>query len=247
MDNATTTLDGLLNRRVMLKQPAQGYRVAIDTVFLAAAVPALAGDRILDMGCGVGGAMLCLAYRVPGITGLGIEIQSDLAKLCHDNIAQNVFASGLTIQESDITRLSPNLYGVFDHALMNPPYHDETKHDASVDIIKRTANTEKEGDLDLWIKSAAYALKPSGTLTLIHRADRRQDILLTLQNAFGEVEILPLLPKEGSAPKRLIIRARKNAFYALREYSPFILHKAAGGYTDASELVLRHSQKLAML
>ena len=35
-----TTLDGLLDGRVRLSQPTDGYRVAMDAVMLAAAVPA---------------------------------------------------------------------------------------------------------------------------------------------------------------------------------------------------------------
>ena len=57
--------DTLLGGRVRLRQPVAGYRAAIDPVFLAAAVPAVPGDRALDVGCGAGAAALCLAIRVP--------------------------------------------------------------------------------------------------------------------------------------------------------------------------------------
>ena len=62
---ATVSEGTLLGGRVKLRQPVAGYRVAIDPVFLAAAVPATAGDRILDIGCGAGAASVCLAARVP--------------------------------------------------------------------------------------------------------------------------------------------------------------------------------------
>jgi len=57
--------DGVLGGRLRLRQPTSGYRVAIDPVFLAAAVPAGPRDTVLDIGCGVGAAALCLAARVP--------------------------------------------------------------------------------------------------------------------------------------------------------------------------------------
>ncbi|MGB9154127.1 MAG: methyltransferase [Alphaproteobacteria bacterium] len=244
MTDIPTTLDGILNHRVTLEQPASGYRIAVDTILLAAAVPALAGDRILDMGCGVGGAMLSLACRVAGVIGLGLEIQSDLAALCRRNIERNIFASGLDVRHSDVTQLPPDLHGLFDHALINPPYHEEATHDVSRDAIKRTANTEKTGDLGLWINSAAFALKPSGTLTMIHRADRQEEILTHLQPAFGAITLLPLLPKKGEDPKRLILRARKDALYSVTQSHPLTLHKAEGGYTDSAEAALRHAQAL---
>ena len=237
-----TTFDGILNRRVTLEQPAQGYRVAIDTVLLAGAVPALAGDRVLDMGCGVGGAMLALACRVGGITGVGIDIQPDLVQLCRRNISRHDFAKGLKVIEGDVTQLAADLNGSFDHVLINPPYHDDARHDASPDKIKQTANMEKSGELEWWIESAAAVLRPSGILTIIHRADRKDEILACLQDAFGEVQLLPLLPREGQEAKRIILRARKSTLYSLRPCVPLVLHKEGGAYTEAAEAILRHCQ-----
>ena len=37
----------------------------------------------------------------------------------------------------------PRFAGVFDHVMMNPPYHDEARHDVSSNPQKRKANTEK--------------------------------------------------------------------------------------------------------
>src|SRR5580692_7243816 len=87
-----TSDDALLGGRVHLHQPAQGYRVAIDPVLLAAAVPAAEGDRVLDIGCGVGAASLCLAARVPGCRIVGLELQPALAQLAAENAARNAVA-----------------------------------------------------------------------------------------------------------------------------------------------------------
>ena len=64
-NNSGTTVDHLLNGRVALEQPRDGYRVAIDPVFLAAAVPAKSGNKILELGVGTGAAALCLLARIP--------------------------------------------------------------------------------------------------------------------------------------------------------------------------------------
>ncbi|MEL6264223.1 MAG: methyltransferase, partial [Pseudomonadota bacterium] len=61
------THDRLLGGRVGLTQPRQGYRAATDPVLLAAAVPAAAGETVLELGIGAGAAVLCLAARVPGL------------------------------------------------------------------------------------------------------------------------------------------------------------------------------------
>jgi hypothetical protein len=50
-EEPTFTEDHLLGGRIRLKQPAAGYRVAIDPVFLSAAVPAEPHQLVLDVGC----------------------------------------------------------------------------------------------------------------------------------------------------------------------------------------------------
>lgn len=236
-----TTIDGILNRRVMLEQPAKGYRVAVDTVLLAASVPAQAGERGLDLGCGVGGAMLCVAARVSGVVLTGMDVEADMVELCRRNIVRNGFTLDADVSAGDATTLHPAFAGRFEHVLMNPPYHDEARHDVSDDTQKRAANTEKSGDLAHWIAAAAHALKPSGCLTLIHRADREKDILVTLAAHFGAIELIPIAPKEGASAKRIIVRARKEAGGDLIRKPPFILHARDGSFTEDAESILRHA------
>jgi len=238
-----TTIDGLLDNRIKLEQQANGYRVAVDTVLLAAAVPAEPIDRVLELGCGVGGAMLCLASRVPSVAVMGVEIQHSLALLCRDNIVRNKIVADLCVQVGDATKLSPAFAGVFRHVMMNPPYHDEARHDASPQAQKRVANTEKEGDLPLWIANAAKSLRRKGSLTLIHRADRLDEIIKFLSPAFGKIEIYRILPKVGAEPKRVVVRAYKDTDSDIQSRD-FILHKADGGYTDEAEAILRKGEIL---
>lgn len=95
-----TTTDSLLGGRVVLRQPAHGYRAATDPVLLAAAVPAAAGDCVLDLGCGVGAAALCLAARVPGLRLSGLEVAPGLAALARANAAAN--GAEMTVHEGDV-------------------------------------------------------------------------------------------------------------------------------------------------
>src|SRR3954465_4114456 len=83
------TENALLGGRIRLLQPPRGYRVAVDAVLLAAAIDAAPGDRVLDLGAGVGAVGLCLAARVPGCAIVGIELQPGLAALAVRNAALN--------------------------------------------------------------------------------------------------------------------------------------------------------------
>ena len=75
----------LLDGRVRHDQPAAGHRTGIEPVLLAASIPARAGARVLEGGAGSGAALLCLAHRVPGIIGLGLEIDPALAAIASAN------------------------------------------------------------------------------------------------------------------------------------------------------------------
>ena len=78
-----------LGGRVRLWQPLSGYRAGVDPVLLAASVPATAGQTVLELGCGAGAAILCLAARVPGLHLTGVELQPAYADLARRNAAEN--------------------------------------------------------------------------------------------------------------------------------------------------------------
>ena len=236
-----TTLNGILNHRVTVEQPKHGFRIAVDTVLLAASVPAQAGQRVADFGCGVGGAMLCLGTRMPDVHVVGVEIQPDLAELCQRNIERNTMADRMNVVCGNIADFSGKN---FDHVMMNPPYHDEARHDVSDNISKRTANASAKKDLKLWIAKANEALTPDGMLTLIQRADRLDDIVVETSRYFGQIEILPIVPKKDAPSKRVLIRAQKHSIPEKIHCPPLILHRDDGAYTDEAEHILRHATRL---
>src|SRR5271155_1983195 len=89
--SSDVTDDTLLDGKVVFRQPATGYRAAIDPVLLAAAVPDAVQGRVLDLGCGAGAAMLCLARRRDDLHVVGLERDPKLAELARQNAASNGF------------------------------------------------------------------------------------------------------------------------------------------------------------
>ena len=86
-----TTTDDFLGGRIGVLQPKGGHRAGSDAVFLAAAVPARAGMRVLDVGAGVGVAGLCVLARVPSAELTAIEIDARLCALAAKNAERNGF------------------------------------------------------------------------------------------------------------------------------------------------------------
>ncbi|MDP4823359.1 MAG: methyltransferase, partial [Aestuariivirgaceae bacterium] len=96
-----TTDDGFLGGKLRILQPKKGFRAGVDSVFLAASVPARAGDKVVEAGTGPGVAALCLLARVPGIHLTGIEREAPSAALARENAARNGLM--LDVIEADIT------------------------------------------------------------------------------------------------------------------------------------------------
>ena len=234
------TEDALLGGRVRLLQPARGYRVAVDAVLLAAAIEARPGDRVLDLGAGVGSVGLCLAARVPDCRVIGIELQAEMAALAQRNIRLNGLADRVEVLQHDVARPLPPL-APFDHVATNPPYLAAAVADPSPIRSKALATVESSADLARWIAVATAAADPAGTVLMIHRRDRLEEAITLLQReGWGEVTVKALPPAA-----RILLRARRSRTLRRHESQPFVLHPPEGGYTPAAESVLRHAAPLA--
>ncbi|PKU22261.1 tRNA1(Val) (adenine(37)-N6)-methyltransferase [Telmatospirillum siberiense] len=238
--------DALLDGRVKFRQPVDGYRAAIDPVFLAAAVPAKDGQSVLDVGSGVGAASLCLAARVPGARLFGLEAQPPLVALARENIAMNGMTGRVESLIGSLQAPPPRLApGSFHHVMTNPPYQALDEGRASPHPGKAMANQEGEVDLAAWMRFAINMLQPKGTLVVVYRADRLDDLLAALNRRVGEIVILPLWPKAGRPAKRVLLRARKGVSSPVTLLPGMILHEEDGRYSASADAVLRHGAALA--
>jgi tRNA1(Val) A37 N6-methylase TrmN6 len=247
-DPLEITEDRILGGRIRLRQPKHGYRAAIDPVFLAASVPAVRGDRVLDLGTGVGAASLCLALREPGCRVSGIEINRDLVRLAADNIALNDMGSRVDVMVGDLIRPPSRLVpGSFHHVMANPPYAEEGQGTPPPDPGKARANVEGEATLVHWMRMALMMLRPRGTVTFIHRADRLDAILAELYGKAGGIVVYPLWPDRTSRPaKRVLVRAAKGSQTPFRLAAGLVLHESGGGYSQAADQVLRDGAPLPL-
>lgn len=232
--------DALLGGRVRLRQPRDGYRAAIDPVLLAAAIPAVAGERVLDLGCGAGAVFLCLLARCPELEVAAVERDPAMAALARANAALNGIAERVAVVEADVAGLPGDWRaGGFDHVVMNPPYLPAGRADPSPHPGRAAAGVEQSGDVAAWIDRARNCLRHKGRITLVQRADRLSDLLAALGHGFGEIVVFPLWPRPGRDAGRVIVTARKGVRTPLRLAAGLVLHGAAGGYTEAADAALR--------
>jgi tRNA1(Val) A37 N6-methylase TrmN6 len=243
----TFTEDRLLGGRVRLRQPANGYRVAIDPVFLAAAVPAEPQQSVLDVGCGAGAAMLCLAARVPHSRVVGLEMQRELVRLAGDNVILNGLETRISVMIGDLLHPPPRLSpGAFDHVMANPPYNDPGSAMPAAQPGKAVATIEGEADLAAWVRFSLTMVRPKGTVTFIHRADRIDALLAEIAGRAGEIVVFPLWPGENRAASRILVRARKQVAAPSRLAAGLVLHRPDGRPSERAEGVLREGRGLEL-
>jgi tRNA1(Val) A37 N6-methylase TrmN6 len=240
------TADRLLGGRVALRQPASGYRAAIDPVLLAAAVPARPGDHVLELGCGTGAAALCLLARVPDLNVTALERHPDLARFAKTNARANGAADRMTVNAGDL--LDPPgvvAAGGFDHAFANPPYLPAGAADAPADPLRAAANVEGVAGLADWVAALARLTRRKGTVTLIHRADRLPELLAEMRKVAGSLAICPLWPAVGKPAKRVLVQGRVGVGGPARLAPGLTLH-ADGGFTAAVRAVLEDAAPLPL-
>lgn len=239
------TADAFLDGRVRLRQSVDGYRAGIDAVLLAAALPARGQERLLELGCGAGAALLCAAFRLPDGRFTGVEKDPAMAALARDNAAANGMADRVDILQDDVGALLVKTS--FDQVFFNPPFFDTPGAIRPPRPEKRAAHLSGAAPLPVWIAAAAGALKPKGRLTLIHRAGRLAEILGLLDGRFGDVAVKPVHPRAGQPAKRVIVTARLGSRGPLTLLPPLVLHDDAGGkYSAGAEAILRGRAALAM-
>ena len=223
------TYDAFLGGRLHLHQT--GYKATNDAVFVAAAVPACAGQSVLDVGCGTGAVGLCLAARVPGIQLTGLDKDLQMLACAKENSEINHIPAQWVA--GDVQK-SQTLKGLqFDHVVSNPPYF---AHQPPRQQYAQAAHTDVP--LAVWLDFCVKHIRPKGTLTLIHRTESVAEILACLQGRVGRLTVFPLWAKDGQPSKRSLIQG------VLGSKQPFVLSPGlvlhnSKGFTEAAEQIMR--------
>ncbi len=217
-------------------------------MLLAAAVPAVAGQSVLDLGCGVGAAALCLGARVPGLHLAGIEVQARYADLARRNGIENRIT--LNVHTGDIAMMpAPLRQRSFDHVIVNPPYFHAQNRIPSPEIGRETAQA---GDTPLveWVDAATRRLAPKGRLSVILRADRLPDLMSAIDNRLGSIILWPFQARISRPARMILLTAQKGGRSAFILRNPLILHSGQRhdsdreSYTESVRMALRDARPL---
>ncbi|WP_315718819.1 MULTISPECIES: tRNA1(Val) (adenine(37)-N6)-methyltransferase [unclassified Bradyrhizobium] len=249
-DAAAISEDAVLGGRLRLRQPASGHRAGHDAILLAAATAARPGDRVVDLGAGVGTAGLAVATRVDGIRLVLIERDPDLAGLARDNARANDLRAEVAVLDVAADAAAFAAMGLgpdsIDVVLMNPPFHDAARHRASPDAARAAAHMATAATLEIWTRAARRMLKSGGVLTLIWRADGLGEVLAALGRGFGSLAIQPVHGQAGKPAIRILVRAVKGGRAPTRIWPGLMLNEATGVPNEDVLRVLEGQGALAL-
>jgi len=226
------TEDAFLGGRLRLMQKRTGHRAGHDAILLAAATEARAGDRVVDLGAGIGAAGLALARRVAGIGLNLVEIDPDLAELARANAVANAIAAETVVLDVTADAQAFAAHGLgpdsVDAMLMNPPFNDPARHRVSPDTARGTAHMATATTLSKWVHAARRILKSKGALTLIWRADGIAEVLSALDHGFGSLQVLPVHGEARGPANRILVRATKGGRAPTQIHPALMLNDESG-------------------
>ncbi len=234
--------DYLLNKKIKIFQPLNGYRASTDAILLSSMVTQVKqGNKILDVGSGTGPISLCLAERFKNLSPeiFGIDIQNELVELANLSAKENNF-NFLQFINADIRHNVPLKNCSFQHVITNPPYTD---HDLpSPNPSKATAHNMLDFSLTEWLKFCIKMTAPFGFFYIINRAEALNEIISTLYGKMGNMKIIPLFSKNNQNAKRVIVIAQKDSKAPTLIYKGITLHLENGNYSPEAEAILRHGK-----
>ncbi len=243
--------DAFLGGKLQILQPEKGYRAGIDAVLLAASVPASDGDTLFEAGIGTGVAAACLATRVPGTIITGVEIASRYALIAEENFKRNELHERVMVLKGDLCdsmrhdQVDWPAPGSVSHAYANPPFFVDSSVQAPADALRAQAHMLKAGELDNWVKVMANAVKPRGTVSIIHPASSLLTLLSAMGARLGGLTVLPLRARRNDAASRIIVRGTKGSKAPLRLLPGLVLHEAGSdAFVDEVDAVLRGGEGL---
>lgn len=228
----------LLGGAVSYLQPLSGHRSGLEPVLMAALVPARPGERVLEGGTGAGAGLLCLAARVPGLRGLGVELDPAMAELARCNLTANGNA-GIAVLVGDLADPGVVAAASVDHAFANPPWHLGT---ASADERRDLARRAKPGLLAEWTAALGRAVRFRGTVTLaLPAAALAQGVAALLDAGCGRVTVVPLWPRTGKPARLVLLQGIRGSRTGSVLHPGLVLHEANGRFTAQTEEILRNA------
>ncbi|MDR0850653.1 MAG: methyltransferase [Christensenellaceae bacterium] len=203
-------------------QDKLGYAFTTDSVLLANFVKLGYSDEAIEL-CSGSGVISVLAYAKNGPKKIvGVEIEERLCDMANrtseiNGLVGKVDFVNISLQEA------PNYFKKeFAAVICNPPYNKNNQQNLSAEVA--AARHEVKMSLEELMISTAKLLKFGGKFYLIHRADRIDEIFVTLMKYNLNPKVLQIVqPKKDKEAHLIMIEAVKGAKFGVRVRAPIVI------------------------
>jgi len=169
--------------------------------------------RVLDIGTGSGAVALAIAYALPGVQVVGLDVQHQALEQARLNAEQLGLAGRCRFLVSDIfAEVPPG--SLFDLIVSNPPYVADDELAATPPDVRsyepHTALLGGELGLDFYhriVPAAPEFLAPRGFLA-VEIAEHRADEVTAIFRECGRFEQIAVRDDLGGSPRVVVARER---------------------------------------
>ena len=191
-------------------QLEDGFKFSLDSLLLAEYVKLSNNKKILDMCTGNAPIPLVISLKTNSEI-VGFEIQEDIANLAKMSVQENKLESQIRIINDDINNIG-NYYQeeYFDIITCNPPYFKKNSSLINMSDYKSIARHEVKIDLENIFKLSYKYLKSNGTLYMVHRPERLDEIII-LANKYkiNVKEIALIVTNKTMIPSLVLVKCVK--------------------------------------
>ncbi len=214
-------------------QDSEEFCFGVDSVFLANYIAREVKGRgkYIDL-CSGSGIIPILVFIKTKIEDIyGVEINENLANMSKESLALNDLSDKIKIINRDILDIDKEMYNKFDYLSVNPPYYKKGSGYVGKNERINYARSEILCTLDDIVKISSKLLKSKGTLFMVHRVFRLEEIILSLNKyGFSTKELMFIQPREEKDANLVLIKAVKNGGKFLDVKPPIVIYDEDNKY-----------------
>ena len=218
------------------------FRPSTDSFLLGGFAPVRRGDRVCDLGAGMGLLGLLLWAREPSISVTAVELSPQGCELCRRMADQN--GMDMTVVETDFRDRAALPMGSHDLVVCNPPYFS-LPSGAAAEARPGEARSEVTATLEDVLSAAAWLLPTGGRLAMVYRPERLTDLLCAARGHGLEPKRLRLVQHDAaSAPSMALLECRRGGRPGQTGERSLLLRGNAGQETeDVKNAYFRHREE----
>lgn len=222
--------------RIKIIQNDEMFSFSLDSILLANFVETtLKTNKIIDLGCGNAPIPLYLTLKTNAKI-IGVEIQKEIADMAKRGVELNGLGEQIEIINDDLKGIYLKVQAnTFDIVVSNPPYFKVHKEsNLNKNDYLTIARHEVMATLEDIVVEAKKLLVDGGSLYLVHRAERIEDIFVTMSKHNMVVKKLQFVYSKKSSSNALavLIQAKKNKNSGLKVLQPIYAYDDNGKYTE---------------